>query len=752
MAKKQKNKNKANRISRNTHSLEDFYRTYYTEKRRKKILDKFFSNPQYTGDAIRAYEPICKNPTIYSFIADINDQMIKMIHDEKNPDCIEFLKWLDIASYEKNSSTFPRDLVGGAQINGESTFTIDKDMIVRVMFPALYYKVINDEKDSLFSNLSSEEKTKYKDLIYNVIFCDVGILDYIRAIMYVNNAEECDNDFYEIIDKLNGDQLHIYFVSTLSKVKNASNEENLDKAYDALSQLTSQMKKKNSGFDSGQAYYYEAERNYNKKNPDYNNAIKYASKVKKQDKEYYYMAVNLIAKSYAYLGDAKQLLEIFKNNPQIAEDIFYVRNLFAIAILQSRAVIPNSDLNCIIDYLGRKEKNNEVEEYGVYLQLVETTMDAILRIYYHYYDRFFYSDYFEDDKEIKNEVLNACSVLKIDAFFDSDFKKILTSKLSDKQIDEERLNQMKILISDTMINFVSSHQNQYYVIDLTKTSLEIDYKLGLIERFTTRINSLINEDAFRGSHRFKMLCYPAYIEESIRGDINQNLRMYFENELNADSVRVKNDENLAVLRKNLSKKSLVAFESAEKQFGLCETDDWGYADAGMLSLAYYRIIEVEFAKKIIRPIINMIGINRIKELYKQVLDSLSNDKIAGNKYKDAWNMVIEAFEKISNNNDDGMELGKINHFMKNLKNSNVENDVLFDALKTAICSLVIDSQRIDDFLDFATKTFLSYKVRNSYRNPPAHTKYLSYKEACGCREYVIENLQKFFDKLKETTV
>jgi len=37
----------------------------------------------------------------------------------------------------------------------------------------------------------------------------------------------------------------------------------------------------------------------------------------------------------------------------------------------------------------------------------------------------------------------------------------------------------------------------------------------------------------------------------------------------------------------------------------------------------------------------------------------------------------------------------------------------------------------------------SWDKRNTYRNPPAHTKYLPYKTACECRELVREIILKF---------
>jgi hypothetical protein len=48
-------------------------------------------------------------------------------------------------------------------------------------------------------------------------------------------------------------------------------------------------------------------------------------------------------------------------------------------------------------------------------------------------------------------------------------------------------------------------------------------------------------------------------------------------------------------------------------------------------------------------------------------------------------------------------------------------------------------------IDRGIANIVKKSVRNKYRNPPAHCKYLPYETACECRDYTNEKLEELFD-------
>ncbi len=184
----------------------------------------------------------------------------------------------------------------------------------------------------------------------------------------------------------------------------------------------------------------------------------------------------------------------------------------------------------------------------------------------------------------------------------------------------------------------------------------------------------------------------------------------------------------------LSEKGRLAFASAEWQFSKSQEEDYGWKDAGMLSLAFFRIIEVELNNKISYPLLNSLGIELIESLYNESIIKLENTK----KYEEKWNILINSYRKSYKKGESEFMLGELLRLFRNIGSDYDENDELAKILKLKLSTVVLNESGIKAFNKKFFENSINCKTREKFRNPPAHTRYLSYSVACECREFVIK--------------
>lgn len=174
-------------------------------------------------------------------------------------------------------------------------------------------------------------------------------------------------------------------------------------------------------------------------------------------------------------------------------------------------------------------------------------------------------------------------------------------------------------------------------------------------------------------------------------------------------------------------KAKLAFSAAEWQFAKSQEEDYGWKDAGMLSLGFFRIIEVELNNKLAYPLFQTIDRDTLQKFYP--------DK--DTKYEKKWKSIIDSYNK----SDSEFMLGELAQLFRNLGSEFDENDKLACIMKEKLNSILNDSG-ITAFNQKFFESSINYKIREKFRNPPAHTRYLGYSVACECREYVINFILK----------
>lgn len=185
----------------------------------------------------------------------------------------------------------------------------------------------------------------------------------------------------------------------------------------------------------------------------------------------------------------------------------------------------------------------------------------------------------------------------------------------------------------------------------------------------------------------------------------------------------------------LSDKGKFAYKAALWQFENAMNSNYGTTDAGMLCLSYMRILELEINERLINKLrSHKDEINNKYSLY--INQFIGDEKI---KHKKTWGFVIDSINK----KEDGLELGPIYAILdlvreKKFKKNNPDYKMV-EEIKPFIDRYLSD-KGIEALNTGVMAKMVEPKVRNKYRNPPAHTRYVRLEVALECRKYVEEHL------------
>ena len=231
----------------------------------------------------------------------------------------------------------------------------------------------------------------------------------------------------------------------------------------------------------------------------------------------------------------------------------------------------------------------------------------------------------------------------------------------------------------------------------------------------------------------------AYVESTVQGNTIPELA-----ELVKDtSDEISDDINTKQIIRKLSPMGKLAFQSAEKTLHMAEKIDFTMYDAGMLGLGYYRIIELEINQRIIFPM--------IKDFWIEAMTGKKNsmDDEAWKTFVKSWKFYNNKFEAIAQSNYTGksLMLGEIYKFFLLIRTKCEENDSFAVEAVTFMKEKLFTEKGVNKYNEGFFEEITGEIKRNRYRNPPAHTKYLSFKIAEECRDVVKETLLTLNDML-----
>ncbi|WP_042462152.1 hypothetical protein [Neobacillus dielmonensis] len=183
---------------------------------------------------------------------------------------------------------------------------------------------------------------------------------------------------------------------------------------------------------------------------------------------------------------------------------------------------------------------------------------------------------------------------------------------------------------------------------------------------------------------------------------------------------------------SLSPMGRLSYETAVSMYDRSIEEGFRWKDAGMISLGFFRILEVEINEKCIVPVSKTIS-------YETLEEELSKLKADGSKKAQDlfhfWESIYRNLLFIRDGSKSGLELGLLNYLFGKVtsdsgKDKNLKR-LFYNELTNYFTEeglLALASGQIADWFN--------QEVRNRFRNPPAHTKFVSLKVAGECRDYV----------------
>jgi len=511
--------------------------------------------------------------------------------------------------------------------------------------------------------------------------------------------------------------------------------------------------------EQGESDYLEAiARFYDQ---DYGNAIRFAMRVR----EGYYRyssAVSLLLECYARQGNLVKLVDCVSNNKTLKYQYLQLEYLRQETILNSHCSrIEWFDarvkaLNQLADYINQRVAPGIFED-TYYFKLVKNSVGCIVKIYENYYNAFYHAS--TSILKVATDIKRYMALLSISGLSRFYAIKGLLGKInldvttiSDDWLQNFQRTALYIIEQITGLNSKIPVINmRNHPLDLWMLGLESIYNLGLLARFTDKIDRNLDVLVVLykqvKDERIADLILRAYVEESIRGHLNEKIKTFVATQLKDRAEDLSLEQKMVARR--LSKNGQIALESAEALFQLSKEIDWGWKDAGMISLAYFRIIEIEVNQKVVLPAIKSMDVKQINDDYKTVLDSIPSED-EKEKYIDKWEGTIFTLGQLINGDVSGLMLGGLESFFRKIDGVKLVGDTLASDIRNSIRKLLSAGTSIDAFVSFIKKDVVNKDLRNKYRNPPAHGKYVTYQTACKCREDVYQLLQKLQEMLKSS--
>ncbi len=557
------------------------------------------------------------------------------------------------------------------------------------------------------------------------------------------------------------------FISSLEKVAPENIDEGLEELTDARSikdrffcalkdgqkievgKLLGLLLAHKSELDSGEYEYLEAVVRH--RDGDYDGALRYVNKLSPNDTDYS-AAISLKLECYADRGDGEAFVqcleEQFGNGANRSTiSVYYldylIANLFLNLPIGHSLLVSDDEENELMKRLSNAASRDiytEEDDWGLIGQarrLVAKCVEELFLICEQdQLSESLYSDFDSTSRteQRKKMLLLACKTL---------LPENVLSYLDDVINNTEHSDSSK----DAVIKYIlQSLIDQMPRIDPENDWMNCScafmflYRLSCMEPF---VESVIDNIEFFEKQRERpdaaIILQMAYLEALNINRQNDDLTRLVESYCPVSETTVKSSK----IKSKLSPHGLKAYEFALWQFEKsCEEEDYGWKDAGLISLGFFRILEVEINERIIKPLVEAIDVTTLLNEFNNYYRQLSGQQVK-NTYRNNWktNLSLLQAAKANDPNYHGFELGKLNYLFKMVTTHYDSADPVATHLKTEL-------NNICDFVAADIATIICQSNREKFRNPPAHTKYLPYKVAVECKDFVETALLDIYENLK----
>ena len=386
--------------------------------------------------------------------------------------------------------------------------------------------------------------------------------------------------------------------------------------------------------DEGEDYYFEALAHYI--NEEYDESIRYANKVENSNIDYP-SAVALKLECYSLMGNLSGFMDCLKDNRDLTFNFWHFEYLLVSLILRLD-VYDESDIpqeNIIIE---NTKLDDSTDSYYMNL-LFGLVADVIVEGLGIIEEYEMISEAIEGLELPEKKLQRLIQLSMAVAIFPDEIKKYLDLEY----INEKSVSELKADVEPELLQLLIDNNPDQSFGKIKKAflcQLNLGDTQGFLKNVSSNYEALIkySESGESGADELMRI---AYIEGTVVGDLDERIKAWVESSGTIDLANNISDKKIIDF---LSDQGRLAYEAAEWQFKKSQEEDYGWKDAGMISLSFYRILEVELNKKLIIPLLSKIGYDSMNTTYVDCANLFTgNDK---KQYKSKWGTILKTYKEM----------------------------------------------------------------------------------------------------------
>jgi hypothetical protein len=469
--------------------------------------------------------------------------------------------------------------------------------------------------------------------------------------------------------------------------------------------------------DIGEVEFLEATASFHSNRFD--EAIKFARQVPKDaiDRQRAFM---LLLESFAYLGDIKTIEAELLAVPEFIFPDYFLRYVCQIAIensatpkiaFESTSRIIESTLGLAPLGLGAFQMWNR-HSCQLVVQYVEHLRDGALKD-----DAVRQSAMAEEPDELHTPL--RLQQIEYALALDSD----LVLKLS--EIDDEDAS---IEIVKRLMNYGDPGREEYF------QALTTQWRIGDRSRFLA--NVLANDELLvDATSEAQQVILWAYQEARIAtrhsdAELFKSKLLHFP-AMAAEVNKIEAANTPRHFERGLSPMGRLALRSANWDLLNAEKEALLWKDAGMISLGFFRIIELECNERIILPMLPNLDVDLLGE-YLNNLKVTSQDN-STKRTAVFWGKMLPQLRRAKQQSK-GLELGALELLLAKIADPTGPDSVIKMPIYRAVLQR-LTSTGVDALISGELSRLLDADAREKFRNPPAHSRYVDLATARECKRY-----------------
>jgi hypothetical protein len=187
-----------------------------------------------------------------------------------------------------------------------------------------------------------------------------------------------------------------------------------------------------------------------------------------------------------------------------------------------------------------------------------------------------------------------------------------------------------------------------------------------------------------------------------------------------------------MLDRKLSPMGRIAMRSANWDLSQASKEANPWRDAGMISLGFFRILELEFNERLIAPMLETLNL----EVLDSEISALISAKPSGPSKKafEFWKKMEVSLRRAKESRK-GLELGALELVLAKISQA-IGSDINIKSLLRSSLLPALSTEGIEALNSGELARLLDGSAREKFRNPPAHSRYLHLSTARECKAYV----------------